>query len=85
MPSSQDFPGASWKAAERRRQDFRQDHAAHAVRSEGEERVQGKETAGCRSLGPRSRDYADPRMTVKDAHVVDMAKKNPVLFIPAKG
>jgi hypothetical protein len=28
--------------------------------------------------------YADPRMTAKYAHVVDMAKKNPALFIPAK-
>ena len=26
---------------------------------------------------------ADPRMTAKYAHVVDMAKKNPALFIPA--
>ena len=28
--------------------------------------------------------HADPRMTAKYAHVVDMAKKNPALFIPAK-
>ena len=27
---------------------------------------------------------ADPRMTVKYAHVVDMAKKNRALFIPVK-
>src|ERR1035437_1443018 len=27
--------------------------------------------------------HADPRMTAKYAHVVDMAKKNPALFIPA--
>ena len=26
----------------------------------------------------------DPRMTAKYAHVVDMAKKNPALFIPVK-
>ena len=26
--------------------------------------------------------HADPRMTAKYAHVVDMAKKNPALFIP---
>jgi site-specific recombinase XerD len=28
--------------------------------------------------------HADPRMTSKYAHVVDMAKKNPALFIPVK-
>jgi integrase len=28
--------------------------------------------------------HADPRMTARYAHVVDMAKKNPVLFIPVK-
>ena len=28
--------------------------------------------------------HADPRMTAKYAHVVDMAKKNPALFIPVK-
>ena len=28
--------------------------------------------------------HADPRMTAKYAHVVDMATKNPALFIPAK-
>jgi integrase/recombinase XerD len=28
--------------------------------------------------------HADPRMTAKYAHVVDIAKKNPALFIPAK-
>jgi integrase/recombinase XerD len=28
--------------------------------------------------------HADPRMTAKYAHVVDMANKNPALFIPAK-
>ena len=28
--------------------------------------------------------HADPRMTAKYAHVVDMAKKNPARFIPAK-
>ena len=28
--------------------------------------------------------HADPRMTAKYAHVVDMAKKNPALFIPAR-
>ena len=28
--------------------------------------------------------HADPRMTAKYAHVVDMAKKNPALFIPSK-
>jgi len=28
--------------------------------------------------------HADPRMTAKYAHVVDMAAKNPALFIPAK-
>ena len=28
--------------------------------------------------------HADPRMTAKYAHMVDMAKKNPALFIPAK-
>ena len=27
---------------------------------------------------------ADTRMTAKSAHVVDMAKKNPALFIPVK-
>ena len=27
--------------------------------------------------------HADPRMTAKYAHVVDMAKKKPALFIPA--
>jgi hypothetical protein len=33
----------------------------------------------CADLG-----HADPRMTAKYAHVVDMAKKNPALFIPVK-
>ena len=28
--------------------------------------------------------HADPRMTARYAHIVDMAKKNPVLFIPVK-
>ena len=28
--------------------------------------------------------HSDPRMTAKYAHVVDMAKRNPALFIPAK-
>ena len=28
--------------------------------------------------------HASPRMTSKYAHVVDMAKKNPALFIPVK-
>jgi integrase/recombinase XerD len=28
--------------------------------------------------------HADPRMTARYAHVVDMAKKNPALFIPVK-
>jgi len=28
--------------------------------------------------------HADPRMTSKYAHVVDMATKNPALFIPVK-
>jgi hypothetical protein len=28
--------------------------------------------------------HADPRMTAKCAHVVDMAKKNPALFVPVK-
>ena len=28
--------------------------------------------------------HADPRMTAKYAHVVDMAKKNPTLFILVK-
>ena len=28
--------------------------------------------------------HADPRMTAKYAHVVDMAMKNPALFIPVK-
>jgi integrase/recombinase XerD len=28
--------------------------------------------------------HADPRTTAKYAHVVDMAKKNPALFIPVK-
>ena len=28
--------------------------------------------------------HADPRMTAKYAHVVDMAKKNPAWFIPVK-
>jgi integrase len=28
--------------------------------------------------------HANPRMTARYAHVVDMAKKNPVLFIPVK-
>ena len=28
--------------------------------------------------------HTDPRMTARYAHVVDMAKKNPALFIPAK-
>ena len=28
--------------------------------------------------------HADPRMTAKYAHVVDMAKENPALFIPVK-
>jgi hypothetical protein len=28
--------------------------------------------------------YADPRMTAKYAHAVDMTKKNPALFIPVK-
>ena len=28
--------------------------------------------------------HADPRMTAKYAHVVDMAKKNPALLIPVK-
>jgi integrase len=28
--------------------------------------------------------HADPRMTSKHAHVVDMATKTPALFIPAK-
>ena len=28
--------------------------------------------------------HADPRMTARYAHVVDMAKRNPALFIPVK-
>ncbi|MBM3746076.1 MAG: integrase, partial [Acidobacteria bacterium] len=28
--------------------------------------------------------HADPRMTARYAHVVDMAKRNPALFIPLK-
>jgi integrase len=28
--------------------------------------------------------HADPRMTSRYAHVVDMAKRNPALFIPVK-
>jgi integrase len=28
--------------------------------------------------------HADPRMTARYTHIVDMAKKNPVLFIPVK-
>jgi integrase len=28
--------------------------------------------------------HADPRMTARYAHVVDMAKRNPALFIPIK-
>jgi integrase len=28
--------------------------------------------------------HADPRMIARYAHVVDMAKKNPALFIPVK-
>jgi integrase len=28
--------------------------------------------------------HADPRMTAKCGHVVDMAQKNPALFIPVK-
>ena len=28
--------------------------------------------------------HANPRMTARYAHVVDMAKKNPPLFIPVK-
>jgi integrase len=28
--------------------------------------------------------HADPRMTARYAHAVDMAKKNPALFIPAR-
>ena len=28
--------------------------------------------------------HANPRMTARYAHVVDMAKKNPALFIPVK-
>jgi hypothetical protein len=32
----------------------------------------------------RTWGHADPRMTAKYAHVVDMAKKNPALFIPVK-
>jgi hypothetical protein len=35
---------------------------------------------------PRRRELragdSDPRMTARYAHVVDMAKKNPALFIP---
>jgi len=47
--------------------------------------------AGCRGTPTRSccecrifLGHADPRMTSKYAHVVDMAKKNPALFIPVK-
>ncbi len=29
--------------------------------------------------------HADPRMTSRYAHVVDMAKKNPALFHPGEG
>jgi integrase len=28
--------------------------------------------------------HTDPRMTARYAHVVDMAKRNPALFIPVK-
>ena len=28
--------------------------------------------------------HTDPRMTARYAHVVDMVKKNPALFIPVK-
>jgi integrase/recombinase XerD len=28
--------------------------------------------------------HADPRMTSRYSHVVDMAKRNPALFIPVK-
>jgi hypothetical protein len=28
--------------------------------------------------------HADPRMTARYAHVVDMAQRNPALFIPVK-
>ncbi|MGO9008511.1 MAG: hypothetical protein ACLQPN_00285 [Bryobacteraceae bacterium] len=28
--------------------------------------------------------HADPRVTACDAHVVDIAKKNPAVFIPLK-
>jgi integrase/recombinase XerD len=28
--------------------------------------------------------HADPRMTARYAHVVDMVKKNPALFIPVR-
>lgn len=28
--------------------------------------------------------HSDPRMTSRYAHVVDMAKRNPALFIPVK-
>ena len=37
------------------------------------------EREGCADLG-----HADPRMTAEYAHVVDVAKKNPALFIPVK-
>jgi len=29
--------------------------------------------------------HADPRTTARYAHVVDMAKRNPALFIPVNG
>ena len=50
--------------------------------------VPGNECGNRTNLPPSgSQDFlghADPRMTAKYAHVVDMAKKNPALFIPVK-